>query len=170
MQLQGINKPEKIFIGFLTLVTLLALLIPLLYFINPQKQRALQFDQQRIDRILSISYEVNGYYSNNNVLPTSLDFITYSTQTKDPETGGDMEYRVVNATKYDLCFTFALNSAEDNSLQYKNAPMTLNESYPQKTSLAHDAGYDCIMFTVSTKNIVIQTEYPTVLPTKQLPE
>jgi hypothetical protein len=91
---------------------------------SPTTERNRSFDQTRSENLASLSSCIEQYASNLGALPASLSELTRSSQysycqsnTTDPETGTEYEYRVVTPSKaqgagrvgeYELCADFAL--------------------------------------------------------------
>jgi hypothetical protein len=81
---------------------------------SPQTQRGYRLDEQRINELNSLQYEVINYYQQKGVLPQSIDDlkdpISYYALPVDPETGQPYEYRPTGATSFELCATFSAPS------------------------------------------------------------
>jgi len=91
----------------------------------PQTERMRNFDNTRSSDLESLSDCIDSYAANHKALPESLDELgkdsafSYCAGKKDPETGSDYAYRIVNRSithgdvtegEFELCADFALAS------------------------------------------------------------
>jgi len=87
---------------------------------SPAKQRALQFDAQRINDLSSIQSYVTQYWQTKGSLPVVLADIndtldTYGMSLTDPRTDTAYEYTVTGPEAFTLCATFETSSDRDSS-------------------------------------------------------
>lgn len=76
---------------------------------TPSYQRQLSIDRARVERLRQIA----GQLQNRQQLPASLDEIrSQYLRVSDPETDIPFEYRVKDATHYELCATFTAQSED----------------------------------------------------------
>jgi hypothetical protein len=116
-------KRSKLFsrqkrVGLITGIISIILVIGLIIFSftvmgSPKKQRALRFDQRRIDNLQSIQYQVINYWQQKEKLPVSIYDISsplsgYSIPP-DPEfeKGNTYEYIIKDKMTFELCATFS---------------------------------------------------------------
>lgn len=127
--------------GVATLIIAIATLVGGFMVIeSPSKVRSLREDDERVNRLRNISYQVEAYYGENKKVPDDLsplekNILTYN--FKDPVTEKPFEYRVLDAKKYELCAEF-VNSNKDTQEEY---PADYY-SYPDPAWL-HDVGRQC---------------------------
>ena len=84
------------------------------YHIGPrEKQRAVQADARRVEDLRSIAQQIG--YRQTPRLPETLAELAPSraARLKDPVTNAPYEYRPKSGTGYELCATFATDSAAD---------------------------------------------------------
>lgn len=91
---------------------------------SPGKQRALQFDNQRVNNLQQITSAVDQYFTLQGSLPPTLDALrtfpqVYVDSLTDPLTRQPYDYRVTGQRNYELCAVF-----ETDNRQIKNAPVT----------------------------------------------
>ncbi len=144
---------------------------------SPKNQRALTFDQQRINALSGIQSEALRYWVDHGTMPTSLDNLSYI--QKDPEAilGKTLEYHLKQGTTFEVCATFSAASTkeEEDAYLYGNGytfPIEAgllppgSNGYPWK----HDAGYTCftrVIDTVQNPPKKNQPQEPAVTPVKQ---
>ena len=126
---------------------------------SPNTQRAMKFDEQRVNDLSNIQYQIINYWQRTGKLPLSLqalnDPISNFNIPVDPETAKPYEYygvKINNPNMFSLCATFIGSS----SVQASNSP-----TYPVYEALnsdwSHPAGYNCFSRTIDP------TKYP-VMP------
>ena len=83
---------------------------------SPKHERLRRLDAARIDHLRSIGYALDGYWSRHKALPASLEELARDAdarlEVRDPETRAAYEYHATGGQSYELCATFALDSAE----------------------------------------------------------
>jgi len=119
---------------------------------SPAKQRALRFDDQRVNDLMGIQSQIVSYWQSKAALPVTLadlnDSISGYIAPNDPDTQGPYEYSVLATStaplSFELCATFNMASQAQN----------LSETWN------HDIGRTCF-----TRNID-KVRYPVnVVPT-----
>ncbi len=77
---------------------------------SPQSQRLVRFDQERINNLQTIQWQVVSYWQNKRVLPVKLDDlkddISGFVAPVDPETRVAYEYKATGALSFRLCSEF----------------------------------------------------------------
>lgn len=78
---------------------------------SPAQQRAMRFDEERVDDLSSIQAQILNYWLQKGELPESLDELSdslygYRAPT-DPDTGEVYPYQKTGLTDFELCATFA---------------------------------------------------------------
>jgi hypothetical protein len=81
----------------------------------PADERARRLDGRRENDLRQLRLAIDLYWTRNNRLPASLDELATEAGTtiysRDPETGQPYEYSVKPPDQYELCATFARESA-----------------------------------------------------------
>jgi len=121
---------------------------------SPAKQRSLRFDQQRIEDLSDIQYQVSDYWQTNGKLPASLsaldsDLTEEYVAPVDPETMSPYQYSVEGTSTLQLCATFDLNSnatTDSGALPIYNSPMIPASGLSNNWS--HSAGNVCFKRTL----------------------
>lgn len=77
----------------------------------PSEQRSIRLDQDRVNHLVSITYEVDSYWTREKKLPASLEELTQTRYTQysninDPQTGIPYEYTPLGPSTYQLCALF----------------------------------------------------------------
>lgn len=143
--------------GVGVLITLAAIVGGFLIVGSPYKQRALRFDNQRVNDLSSIQWQVISYWQRKNMLPNSLtelkDPISGTVIPQDPETESEYEYRVTGATSFELCATFALPMQDTKGRGGFGGYPDYAISYPYPgggvdTNWKHEAGRTCFTRTI----------------------
>lgn len=112
------HKNTNVLIGIASALVLASIIGGFLTVGSPAKQRALQFDAQRVSDLQSLKYEIEAYTQRNKKIPESLKDISLTStyvSIKDPETKAEYEYAILPDGKnsYSLCANFATVSTED---------------------------------------------------------
>ena len=114
---------------------------------SPQSQREKHLDQQRVNDLQSIQYQVVYYWQSKEELPATLDDlrdpISGFTVPMDPATRAPYEYVPTGELSFQLCATFTRETPTGIGLQ---------EAYPYKVGLdenwQHGAGRTCFDRTI----------------------
>lgn len=167
---------QQLFIGILSVVVLIVLIIGFTMVGTPVSQRAVSLDNQRLSNFNNIKYSIESNYETTG-LPLSLSELKtrvvnsgYSAEVlSDPETKQSIGYEVASVYSFRLCTTF---STDTESTNQSGAPAyydTSNIYYPNNTQ--HSKGYDCITYEISEylRTTPTPTPYPYVYPTLYYP-
>ncbi len=111
------HKSINLLIGIASAVVLASVVGGFLTVGSPAKQRALEFDRQRVNDLQSLKYEVENYTQRNKMIPESLQDVASANtyiSIKDPETKLPYEYAILPDGKfsYRLCANFATVSKD----------------------------------------------------------
>lgn len=114
---------------------------------SPAKQRDLRFDNQRVNDLTNIQWQIINYWQNKGRLPLTLDDtndpISGWLIPQDPKDDTDYVYNKKGDTTFELCATFALPSEDmknrGSSTSYEVAP---NVRYDD-SSWTHSSGKTC---------------------------
>lgn len=113
---------------------------------TPSEMREARLDQQRVDALRGIQYQVVDYWRTREELPESLsdlsDPISGYRIPNDPETDLPYEYAVTGDTSFRLCAEFSAPSRGDQRADYSMAPGGWEGNF------AHDAGRTCYDRTI----------------------
>ncbi len=97
---------------------------------SPATQRAQKFDDQRINDLTNIQWQIINYWQNTGKLPQTLDILNDPVGNyllpKDPDTRVSYEYSMKGTNSFELCANFSLVA---QNLQGSNIELT---SYPVK--------------------------------------
>ncbi len=111
---------------------------------GPAQQRAYRLDEQRIDDLRNIYFNIDTYVEQNDELPESLEQLTgprYTVRSiRDPETDTPYEYRALDGLAYELCAVFARESREIES----------SSRFFSETSWDHGPGRACFALRATT--------------------
>lgn len=119
---------------------------------TPQKERLRQFDDRRINDIITIASFVDEYYKQELVLPKNLAKIDQKQLPHDPHTNIPYEYRVIEKTMYELCATFDLSSDEIRYRDARSYPKPVFESpFSGTPDFSHGTGYYCFSFDAALR-------------------
>ena len=97
-------------------VVVLAVIVALRFVGSPADERIRQTDRRRVEDLQAIGYAQQRYWVQYSQLAPSLDLLGAEggppLSLQDPVTGTPYEYRVVDATTYELCARFDRNSTD----------------------------------------------------------
>ena len=122
---------------------------------SPANARLAQFDQQRVNDLQNIQYQVVNYWQRKNELPSDLvdlnDSISGYVTPQDPKTNISYEYHVKNATnlQFELCAVFDLESNNINNLKTTPKPVMYRDETSQNWN--HASGRVCFERTIDQK-------------------
>ena len=136
---------------------------------SPAEQRAIRFDEQRVNDISNAAYSVAHYWQEYGKMPDNLtDLPEYSSMNgapKDPVTNAPYDYiKGSENNSFKICATFSASSA-DNGAYYQI-------TYPKGQSAfydwTHPAGYYCFDKTISPVDFppVNTSSTPTSVPVR----
>lgn len=113
---------------------------------SPAVERERRLDDQRTQRLNSLSYTIDEYYREEKQLPMTLDDISNSrtyfekVNTLDPATNIPFDYQTTASTTYQLCATFTTDNQTEESLAAR--------PYGVPDFWRHSIGYTCFPVTV----------------------
>jgi len=114
---------------------------------SPFNQKMLSQDSSRLSNMSIIKSSIDQYYQENKMLPKTLEDLVPKFSAKlpiDPGTQKPFDYKLVTASSYSLCATFALDTKDPKSTYYQNDSYL---SYDD-TSNKHSKGYDCLDYKI----------------------
>jgi len=114
---------------------------------SPKTERMRQFDQQRVNDLQTIQWQIVNYWQQKEELPASLgmleDDISGFRTPHDPETGIVYEYTMKGGMTFELCANFSLVSSDANT--NKAVPYPVGEF---GANWNHAAGRTCFSRTI----------------------
>lgn len=119
---------------------------------SPKTRRLLQWDQQRVSSLQNIVQEM--YYPQTNNTPNKPlpeNSEAFAHRFRDPETDKPLEYRKINADKFEVCatFTFPAENIDQLNAPYPTKPVDPYYIQPDFTALEnHAAGHQCFSYTI----------------------
>jgi hypothetical protein len=153
------NKPHKskvpVLVAWITSVVVVGMLA-LGFFIagSPSHQRDIRLDEERVNDLSTIQYEVINYWRLKDVLPENLSLLendlTGFRLPADPETEAAYEYRVTGDLSFELCAVFKEKTEEDSDGMKYPAPVVYDRGTPGSTTevWSHEAGRHCFSRTI----------------------
>lgn len=123
---------------------------------TPAEVREHRLDQEQVMDLQDMQFRIEEYYRINDALPADIDTLYISENVLDaPEDRPAYEYRILDATTYDLCATFARASFRDSQASAVR-PM-YDESYaPLNYNWEHEAGEVCFERIVTPEEERVQ--------------
>lgn len=147
------NRIIRIFRAVFILLALGSLIAGFLYVDFPSEVRAQREDQARVDRLRSITYQIDEYYRKNEQLPQQLsDITTLPGQLKDPVTEEPFGYTIKGETEYELCASFETSNKEEAESG------TPRSEYWVDPDFVHGKGQEC--FTKEVSEFILKEGIP----------
>ncbi|MEO6536676.1 MAG: DUF5671 domain-containing protein [Candidatus Paceibacterota bacterium] len=117
---------------------------------TPQHARLIRYDQQKVQDLQSIQYELTNYYQLKRTVPNKLselsDPLSGFAVPTDVQRGAEYEYTPVTSTSFTLCATFNETSSETAG---KGAyPQSVSPYGGIDQSFSHTAGQQCFTRTI----------------------
>lgn len=145
------GKSRKIISIILSLVILVFILVGFSVLGSPKTQKLIRYDNQKIEDLQNIQWQVISYWQTNGFLPTSLsDIINTQSYTKiptDPQTQTTYEYNKTDTMNFELCAEFNKENLEVN-IKYGSSAMPISgidskNDYLQNNNWNHGTGHVC---------------------------
>lgn len=150
---QGRQGVRMSFVWVAALAVLAALVGGFMVMGSPFAQRAYRLDQERVDDLSSIQWQVIDYWQNKEMLPTELTMLEDDLRgfqlPLDPVTKEPYRYTVVDTLSFELCATFDRVSRDDT--EGRGPYPTYNEfsrAFPEGSSWEHGTGEVCFERTI----------------------
>ncbi|OGZ70719.1 MAG: hypothetical protein A2904_01365 [Candidatus Staskawiczbacteria bacterium RIFCSPLOWO2_01_FULL_33_9] len=149
------SKLAKYFAGISGTVILITVIGAFFIVGSPANARLVQFDQQRLNDLQNIQWQVVNYWQRKEELPKSLndlnDSISGYSVPQDPKTNQPYEYSIKNSTAltFELCAVFNLESMQSKGVKDTRS-MPVPAYYPNEISQnwSHSAGKACFERTI----------------------
>lgn len=127
---------------------------------SPSQIRMYRFDDQKVEHMSSIQWQLVNYFQQKEKLPASLqelaDPISGYALPVDPQTGAPYTYRVVEGTTFEICATF--NAPTQPGSMYGRGSSVMRPADPilgptsgedlNDATWHHDAGEKCFTRTI----------------------
>jgi hypothetical protein len=118
---------------------------------TPQHARLIRYDDQKVQDLQSIQYELTNYYQLKRTVPQTLSQLTDPlsgfTVPTDTQRNADYEYAPVSATSFTLCATFNEVSSDTSGRgSYPSSPNYYGGGVDQ--NFAHSVGRQCFTRTI----------------------
>ncbi len=112
---------------------------------SPAKQRAMRFDDERVQDLQNIQGNLINYWTQKSKLPAQLNKLTDSlsgfSPPVDPDTKQSYEYSVKDDHAFQLCATFVYSSETDQQNKFASVPMPYRVKGMDNWS--HASGHVC---------------------------
>ena len=153
-------KGAKIASILTTVIVLVAVVGGIITIGSPSKQRDLISDQNKINDLSSIQYQITEYYQDKGTLPKTLkevvDPLRGNVLPKNVDTGEDYVYEVTGPLSFKLCADFKTVSKKESANSQKESiayyPMQENEHW------AHQVGTTCFDRTIDPERFPQRTK------------
>jgi hypothetical protein len=134
----GQDKKSLIYLSSSLVLIVITLIFGFIIADGPVRSRQIKHDRQVLSDMQTYKYEIDVYFRKNEVLPENLDQLRVKTNS-----GSMIDYKVIEADKYQLCTNFGLSSSEIDSdqLGYFEEEIDFNQ------------GYDCLEFEVDKQGL-----------------
>lgn len=150
----AINSKAPRNIASISSITIVLIIIGGFFLVGtPSKQRELRFDDQRVEDLSIIQYEILNYWQTKRELPENLESLSneltgYVLQN-DPETDLPYEYQIISDLQFELCATFTHESYDHGmNKDYESRADYPMRGYMQTEYFNHSAGRECFTRTI----------------------
>jgi len=141
------RAPHKIFAYGASLIMIATVVAGFFLVGSPKEERARKFDDQRVQHLQLIQSEIINYWIKKAALPKTLgeldDPIRGVAIPKDPESGTEYAYDIVDKENFKLCAAFNLPSLAETRGILIAKPYQIEPSYPFDNNWAHSQGQTC---------------------------
>lgn len=120
---------------------------------SPAKQRAMRFDDQRVQDLQNIQGNITNYWTQKSKIPAQLNDLTDSlsgfTPPMDPDTKQLYEYSVKDEYAFELCATFAYPTGDwSQQNRFATAPVPYGVKGTGMDNWSHASGRVCFERTI----------------------
>ena len=140
---------------------------------SPAQQRAVRFDQQRVNDLTNIQWQVINYWQKKQTLPVVLtdlnDPVSNFNVPSDPDTGVSYDYSVKSKSSFELCGNFGTDSSVVNNngnIPVRSVPVKPiavgMDIVNQNDSWSHGIGKVCF------ERVIDSALYPPAIPSATL--
>ena len=129
---------------------------------SPNKQRSIKFDNQRINDLQNIQYQIINYWQQKGKLPDTLndmkDSISGNAIPDDPDNNSAYEYKKKDSNKFELCAVFSLATQDiegKGKYNYRQPYYFGTEFNNSNENWKHIAGKACFERTIDIEKYPI---------------
>lgn len=149
------NPKMKLFVRAMVLLGGVAISFGFYAAGSPRSERLRQFDDRRVNDLMTIQWQVVDYWQSKAKVPANLDElrndITGFIPPKDPESNYPYEYSATGATSFELCAAF--KTVGENNIAVMTKPMPVFEGdfargAETENNWAHGEGRTCFKRTI----------------------
>ncbi|MFA6338856.1 MAG: DUF5671 domain-containing protein [Candidatus Paceibacterota bacterium] len=152
------NNTQTIFSGVAIILVVTSIVSGFFVMGSPQAHRLLRYDDQRVNDLQSIQYQVVSFWQQKEKLPVDIneiqDPLVGFVVPKDPETGLAYRYEKEGDLTFKLCANFNLSSSDTQSSYLTTAPQTYL-AYKDPSGIQynwqHEKGENCFERTIDTQ-------------------
>lgn len=134
----------RLFVFGVTAIVVVAIVAGFFTVGSPFAERLRRFDEQRIQNLQEIQWQIINYWQRKDKLPATLDDlrdpISGFAPPTDPETSSAYGYRAIEKLKFELCADFKTSSAETGRLA---APYPASIPGAASENWSHNIGRVC---------------------------
>lgn len=116
---------------------------------TPQNQRLIRIDERKVSDLQSIQWQIISYWQRKEILPPDLgslaDPLGGFSVPRDPETGAEYDYRVVEDLGFELCAVFNTSDSDSRQAPIKPADVPDRSGYDfgVNETWSHGVGEKC---------------------------
>lgn len=114
---------------------------------SPRTQRLLNYDNKKVNDLISIDQQVIYFYQNNLKIPSDIMELSningYYFLPKDTQNNKDYVYKIKNKTEYSLCADFNLDIESRGKVFYDNSKFAVYETSYQNNNWNYKKGEYC---------------------------
>lgn len=141
---------KKFWAVFTSIVIIVAIVLGFSVIGSPRTQRLIRYDDQKVQDLQNIQWQIIGYWQRKGSIPTALTDINdpFSSYTLpvDPQTKVAYEYKKTGDLSFELCVEFNRESQNENYLDQNM--VTPVEPYGKIENWQHGAGRQCFSRTI----------------------
>jgi len=139
----------KIFVYAIISIVAAAIIAGFFIVGSPFEGRVRRFDERRVSDLQFLQEEITNYWMNKQKLPENLSLLRDDIRSvsipKDPETGTEYEYKILEKTKFALCASFSRPTETYGAQTQKSVPA---EPYVGIENWEHKEGRVCFERTI----------------------
>jgi len=158
----GTDVGRRKLIMWITIIVVAALVFGAFFIVgSPETNRTRKFDEQRLNDLQAIQWQVLDYYQTRGELPAELGMIEddfdYFTLPQDPDTGEAYGYEIVGDLNFNLCANFSLALDATTSGTGRDF-VTPAYGFKGAGSWEHEAGMQCFERTIDPEQYPVRKQ------------